>query len=203
MAMPNHAMSCFKLPVSLCWDIESEIARFWWKNGKDRKPIHWVGWKHLSMLKKDGGLGFRDLVCFNLAMLAKVGWRILGQPHSLLGRVLHDKYHSGSWRCDLISRLFPPNEARLITSLPISRWGCPDRLMWHFHKQGVYTVRSGYDLALYLKRNGELGVKGTGEGSRQSGQAAVWKGIWRLRIPPKLQTFLWKACRSALAVRHN
>ncbi|CAB4277831.1 unnamed protein product [Prunus armeniaca] len=61
--------------------------------------------------------------------------------------------------------------------MPLSRWGCPDRLMWHFHKQGVYTVRSGYGLALYLKRNGELGFKGDGEGSRQSNQAAVWKGI--------------------------
>ncbi|CAB4283736.1 unnamed protein product [Prunus armeniaca] len=107
------------------------------------------------------------------------------------------------WRCDLISRLFYPNEARLITSMPISRWGCPDRLMWHFHKQGVYTVRSGYDLALYLKRNGELGVKGDGEGSRQSNQAAIWKGIWRLRIPPKIRTFVWKACRNALVVRHH
>lgn len=95
MAMPNHAMSCFKLPVRLCREIESEIARFWWKTGKDRNPIHWVGWKQLSRLKKDGGLGFRDLVCFNLAMLAKIGWRILGQPQSLLGRVLHDKYHPG------------------------------------------------------------------------------------------------------------
>ncbi|CAB4314237.1 unnamed protein product [Prunus armeniaca] len=95
MAMPNHAMSCFKLPVRLCREIESEIARFWWKTGEDRKPIHWVGWKQLSLLKKDGGLGFRDLVCFNLAMLAKIGWRILGQPQSLLGRVLHDKYHPG------------------------------------------------------------------------------------------------------------
>ncbi|CAL2228092.1 unnamed protein product [Prunus armeniaca] len=91
MAMPNHAMSYFKLPVSLCKEIEGEIAPFWWKNGADRKPIQWVGWKQLSRLKKDGGLGFRELTSFNLAMLAKIGWRILCQPQSLLGQVLQDK----------------------------------------------------------------------------------------------------------------
>lgn len=95
MAMPNHAMSCFKLSVSLCREIEGEIACFWWKTGTDRRPIYWVGWQHLSMLKKDGGLGFRELSCFNLAMLAKIGWRILCQPQSLLGQVLRDKYHPG------------------------------------------------------------------------------------------------------------
>ncbi|ONI29028.1 hypothetical protein PRUPE_1G176500 [Prunus persica] len=88
MAMPNHAMSCFKLSVSLCKEIEGEIARFWWKNGADRKPIHWVGWKKLSRLKKDGGLGFRELTCFNLAMLAKIGWRILCQPQSVKLEIL-------------------------------------------------------------------------------------------------------------------
>ncbi|KAI5350304.1 hypothetical protein L3X38_003195 [Prunus dulcis] len=111
-------MSCFKLPVSLCKKIEGEIARFWWKNGADRKPIHWVGWKQLSRLKKDGGLGFRELTCFNLAMLAKIGWRILCQPQSLLGQVLQDKYYPGmgflearlgmkvscGWRCIMQGR---------------------------------------------------------------------------------------------------
>lgn len=42
MALPNHDMSCFKLLVSLCRELESEIACFWWKTGQDRKPIHWV-----------------------------------------------------------------------------------------------------------------------------------------------------------------
>lgn len=31
--------------------------------------IHWIGWHNMSRYKKDGG--FRDLGCFNQAMLAK------------------------------------------------------------------------------------------------------------------------------------
>lgn len=35
MAMPNFDMSCFKLPVSLCKEIELDIAKYWWKSNKD------------------------------------------------------------------------------------------------------------------------------------------------------------------------
>lgn len=72
MAMPNYSMSCFKLPVSLCKEIERDIATFWWKVQKDRRGIHWVSWQRLCQFKKAGGMGFRDLICFNLAMLAKL-----------------------------------------------------------------------------------------------------------------------------------
>lgn len=42
-----------------------------------------------------GGLGFSDLICFNLALLAKTGWRIVRNPDYLLARLLHDKYYPG------------------------------------------------------------------------------------------------------------
>ena len=37
-------------------------------------------------------MGFRDLMCFNLAMLAKIGWRVLVYLNSLLANTLRDKY---------------------------------------------------------------------------------------------------------------
>ena len=42
--------------------------------------------------KLEGGMGFRDLRAFNLAMLAKQGWRMLFNPSSLMTRLYKAKY---------------------------------------------------------------------------------------------------------------
>ncbi|CAL8990363.1 unnamed protein product [Prunus brigantina] len=85
-----------ELPINLCKEIEREIIRYWWKGHKEHKGIHWVGWHHLSMMKEAWGMGFRDLRCFNLAMLAKIGWRIIQYPDSLLATTYRDKYFRSS-----------------------------------------------------------------------------------------------------------
>lgn len=44
----------------------------------------------LCIPKANGGLGFRDLEKFNLAMLAKQDWKIITQPHCLFARVMKE-----------------------------------------------------------------------------------------------------------------
>ncbi|KAL0430336.1 UNVERIFIED_CONTAM: putative mitochondrial protein [Sesamum radiatum] len=90
-AIPTYAMGCFRLPVSLIKEIQSMISNFWWHNGEARN-IHWISWHRLYTPKARGGLGFRDLQAFNLAMLSKQIWRIITNPSSLLSSVLRARY---------------------------------------------------------------------------------------------------------------
>lgn len=54
--------------------------------------MHWFAWDRLCVPKKEGGMGFRDIESFNLALLGKQAWQIFENPNSLLTRVLKRKY---------------------------------------------------------------------------------------------------------------
>ena len=55
--------------------------------------IHWLSWELLCWPKKVGGMGFRDLGTFNLAMLPKQSWKIVHNPDSLITGILKARYY--------------------------------------------------------------------------------------------------------------
>lgn len=106
-SMPTYAMSCFKLPVSLCKKIQSALTRFWWDVKPELRKMSWISWDRLTFPKNAGGLGFREIEVFNDALLEKHTWRLLKNPSSLLGQILLNKYCKDS---DLLS-CYAPNSA--------------------------------------------------------------------------------------------
>jgi hypothetical protein len=91
-AISTFSMSVFRLPKSLCANLNSLMSRFWWSSQKKEKRMVWLSWEKLGESKHGGGMGFRELDSFNLALLAKQGWRILQNPDSLVAKILKEKY---------------------------------------------------------------------------------------------------------------
>ena len=58
----------------------------------NRNRIHWLSWEKVCKPKMEGGLSFRNLKMFNLAILAKQTWRILVREDSLLHKIYKAKY---------------------------------------------------------------------------------------------------------------
>ena len=72
------------------------IRKFWWGSKEGKRETAWVAWDSMVKFKSAGGLGFRDMELFNLALLAKQAWRVLQDPNSLSARVLQSVYYPNS-----------------------------------------------------------------------------------------------------------
>ncbi|GLT94950.1 hypothetical protein SLE2022_126590 [Rubroshorea leprosula] len=104
-ALPTYVMGLFKLRKTLCTDLERIMNRYWWGGGEEEHKIHWLEWRRLAISKKHGGLGFRALHEFNMAMLGKQGWRLMTNPDSLAAQLLKAKYFP---RTDFLHAVLKP-----------------------------------------------------------------------------------------------
>jgi hypothetical protein len=84
----TYSMSCFNLSKGTCSKLISIMAKFWWNGCLDKKSMHWLAWDKIAVSKSQGGMGFRDMAVFNIALLGKRGWRLILSLDSLLAQVL-------------------------------------------------------------------------------------------------------------------
>ena len=114
LAIPLFVMSCFKLPKSLCHDLNMLMAGYWWGDRDSKRRMHWKNWDSLCCSKLDGGLGFKDIESFNLALLAKQWWSIMNKEDSVSFKVLKGKYFPNSSPRKVLKR---PSSSYLWSSL--------------------------------------------------------------------------------------
>jgi hypothetical protein len=87
-SIPTYCMSTFLLPTTLGDEIQRMLNSFWWgSNREQNKGINWLSWDKLTMRKEFGGMGFRHLHGFNLAMLGKQGWNLLTNQDTIVARI--------------------------------------------------------------------------------------------------------------------
>ena len=140
-SIPTYTLGVFLLPVKLCDELNVMSAKFWWGQVRNERKIHWKNWSILSWPKYEVGMGFRDLRFFNLAILAKHGWRLLHDQSSLLFQCFKARYFP---QCNFLDAVESPNYSyawkSMVTALPILKSGC------------CWRVGNGESIKVYLDK---------------------------------------------------
>lgn len=89
--------------------------------------------------------------------------------------------------CDLpkISLYFESEDRDLVKAIPLSSFYTKDSWFWHYDKRGSYNVKIGYKLYMNLKN--------LRASTCSNGSGHYWKNLWSLKVPSKINLFLWKA----------
>ncbi|PNX71213.1 ribonuclease H [Trifolium pratense] len=105
---------------------------------------------------------------------------------------------TNQWNQNLIHQIFLPFEANQILQLPLVEPNSKDELVWSGTKDGLYTVKSGYHAAMewnHLRHNQVS--------SNAIATDLTWQNLWKLKIPPKHATLIWRILNHSLPVRSS
>lgn len=94
-AIPVHTMSTIALPTSTLDQIDKIARSFIWGSSEGSRKQHLVAWESVCKPKREGGLGVRTAKEMNLALLAKLGWRLLSTHDGLWVKILRKKFRVG------------------------------------------------------------------------------------------------------------
>lgn len=127
-ALPAYCMNVFLLPHNVTDRLEKMMNSFWWGlSSKMIAGIKWMSWDRLCVPKEKGGMGFRNLHGFNVAMLGKQGWKLISDSDALISRIYKAKYYPMG---DFISANLGHNPSFTWRSIWSSRALVVDGLRW-------------------------------------------------------------------------
>ena len=91
---------CYKLlfaSLSICNELDRIFKKIWWGFPSNKKRnLSLKPWDSLCIPKPLGGLGLRKMREVNLALISKLGWKLLTNLDSLWVSQMHCKYLNSS-----------------------------------------------------------------------------------------------------------
>mgnify|MGYP005834933821 CR=1 FL=1 len=102
------------------------------------------------------------------------------------------------WNEAAIRNRFTEDTVEKILSIPLSTEGYTDFASWPHTKNGIYTVRSVYNLARTMNFLREESVDGKGSTSEQKPLEKMWKKLWAIQCPNKMKVVLWRLAHDCL-----
>ena len=122
------------------------------------------------------------------------GRPVTPQGRCRLRRVSELLDNHGAWRMDVVRDTFFPVDAEEIVKIRTSPRMGDDLLAWGPERNGHFSVRSAYRLAL----EDHLRSSSVAASRAPDGRRAVWAFIWRCPAPPKVRTFTWRLITDCL-----
>ncbi|KAL0730721.1 hypothetical protein Bca4012_026815 [Brassica carinata] len=102
---------------------------------------------------------------------------------------------SATWNEELVRSMVQPADAEVILTMKLSPNAEDDQAAWHYNKNGVYSVKSGYWLSTHSMQHAVI--------TPPPGNLHLKQLIWKLPTAPKVKQFLWKMITSSLPIGCN
>ena len=115
--LPNHVMSCYRLPKATAKKTDDRGSTILVESKGKHKGMHWKSWDKVCVNKDEGGLEFKDITDFNIAMLGKQLWRLIEKPNTLFARVFKGRYYRNVSPLEQIRSYSPSYMAGGVSSL--------------------------------------------------------------------------------------
>ena len=127
------------------------------------------------------------------------GGLILSPQHNSSLMVVKDLFLPGTkvWDLETIDYNFYTWEAEDIKSIPVSIHDEEDLLIWPHTPDGMYSVKSAYQLLARELQQAQVGP------SNPDTSKQLWNGIWKLKVPNKVRHFMWRASSESLPINFN
>jgi hypothetical protein len=137
-SIPSYGMSSFLIPMSLCSSLDRSFKNFWWGfPSSNSRKLTLKAWDSICLPKDLGGLSIRKMREVNLALFAKLGWKLLCNTDSMWVAQLRGKYLSSD---SLLSPLSLSNSSWLWKGIHTSTHFISKGVCLKIHSQSTIPI---------------------------------------------------------------